>query len=156
MVAGGLSAAFWTFFDNLKGWMEFRSGLHAATAVTGRGIFWEDRSWWDTQLPGDAVRAALQFPGLLARHVEWLQFHFGGLASLVPMAAPTVGVPGGCFALAQAGSIFSTIASQLSCLRFRELQDGTMESDFDVRSICDGMTDLCIVVPPELLEEVRA
>ncbi len=31
-----------------------------------------------------------------------------------------------------------------------------MERDFDVRGICDGNTDLFIVVPPELLEEVRA
>ena len=56
----------------------------------------------------------------------------------------------------EAGSNFSTIANQLGWLRFPELQEDTLESDFDVRGICDGNTDLYVVVPPALLEEVRA
>ena len=56
----------------------------------------------------------------------------------------------------EAGSNFSTIANQLGWLRFPELQEDTLESDFDIRGICNGNTDLYIVVPPELLEEVRA
>ena len=83
-----------------------RFGLHAAAAVTGGGIFREYCSWRATQLPGIPVRAAPQFPWLLAGHVEWLQFHFDSLAGPVPMAAPAVGGLGGCFALAQAGRLF--------------------------------------------------
>ena len=55
-----------------------------------------------------------------------------------------------------AGSNFSTISHQLGWPRVPELRKDTMERDFDVRGICDGNTDLYIVVPPELLEEVRA
>jgi len=57
---------------------------------------------------------------------------------------------------AEAGANFSTVANQLDWLRLPELLDSTAASDFDARGVCDGNTDLYVVVPPRLLEQARA
>ena len=55
----------------------------------------------------------------------------------------------------EAGSNFSTIANQLEWLRFPPLQAHTSKSSVDVRGICDGNTDLFVVAPARLLDQVR-
>ena len=55
----------------------------------------------------------------------------------------------------EGGSNFSTIANQLGWLRLPALQENTAKSGFDIRSVCDGNTDLYVVAPAKLVDQLR-
>ncbi len=56
----------------------------------------------------------------------------------------------------EAGSNFATIANQLDWLRYPAISEQTAASDYDAADIADGNTDIYVVVPSNLVEQVRA
>ena len=55
----------------------------------------------------------------------------------------------------EGGSLFSTIANQMSFLQYPELAEHTAESDFDPRDLASGNMDIFVVVPEDMVEQAR-
>lgn len=55
----------------------------------------------------------------------------------------------------EGGSLFSTIANQMSFLQYPELAEHTAESDFDPRDLASGNMDIFVVVPEDMIEQAR-
>ncbi|MDE0174274.1 MAG: type IV secretory system conjugative DNA transfer family protein [Defluviicoccus sp.] len=55
----------------------------------------------------------------------------------------------------EGGSLFSTIANQMSFLQYPELAEHTAGSDFDPRELASGNMDIFVVVPEDMVEQAR-
>ena len=55
----------------------------------------------------------------------------------------------------EGGSLFSTIANQMSFLQYPELAEHTAGSDFDPRELATGNMDIFVVVPEDMVEQAR-
>lgn len=110
LVAGGLSAAAWLFLDRPKSLAPARLCLHLATVAACGWIFWQYAAWWLSQLPADPVRAALSFPRLLSRHLDWLERNHGTLAAMTPLLAPAAGALAAGLALAEVRRLAARLA----------------------------------------------